>query len=282
MIEIGIKCGLDDFDEKKRCDSADFFEVIHGSQSDQRFARVSAEIRKMGKACFVHLPSKFSSKADRNQTLLNIASANSSVRFASREIIEKIIQETGVYSPAGWIIHAPTLQNFSTERGLFDRGSDEDLEVGLDWVKKLGKNILIENAPAAIDRGSLIYMIEPCPYELLTASNIPLVLDTAHLCTVKPDSVKFIETIRALLSNILYVHISTLKEKVLYDMHGNVFEATEPEYPSIDLINEILEMILKLSQSVSKTIYLVCEPNGNSEVHLRNYQILRDRIKMLK
>ncbi|MFA5793346.1 MAG: hypothetical protein WC897_05820 [Candidatus Gracilibacteria bacterium] len=280
MIEIGIKCSLDDFDAKKHGDGVDFFEVIQEVQYAQRFAGVSDEIRRMGRECFVHLPSEFSGKEGR--TLLNAASANSLIRDVSREIIERTVRETGASFPVGWIVHAPTKQNFATKRGLFDRGTDEDLEAGLDWVKRLGGNILVENVPAAICLDSRVYMTEPCSVEQLTASNVPLVLDTAHLYTAKSDPEEFIDTVRALLGNVLYLHVATLRENVPHDVHGSVFEATEPEYPSMKLIDEVLKMVLEISRDVSRTFRLVCEPKGNSGTHLRNYQMLRDRIERLK
>lgn len=282
MIELGIKCGLDDFDAKKHGDGVNFFEVIQGTQYDQRFAAVSDEIGRMGKNCFVHLPPEFTSRDGSNRTLLNIASANSSVRKVSREIIERVVEETGAHFPTGWILHAPTKQNFSTDNRLFDKGTDEDLEAGLDWVKKLGRNILVENVPTAIQWDSGIYMTEPCSVEQLIASNIPLVLDTAHLYTEKADPEEFINAFRTSISHVLYVHIATLRAKVPHDSHGSVFGAIEPEYPPLELIDEVLKMVLEVSQDVSRTIRLVCEPKGDSEAHLRNYRMLRERIERLK
>lgn len=282
MIEVGIKCGVSDFDNKKHCNSADFFEVIHGAEPDPRHRRVFDEINQMGKDYFVHLPSEFRAGSDRDQTSLNIASSNDAVRHASREIVERIIQDTSDYSPAGFVLHAPTRHNFSTKRGLFDQGSDEDFEAAMNWVRNLGKNILLENVPAAIQWGSRDYMTEPFSPDQLVASNIPLVLDTAHLFTESPNATDFITATRLLLRNVLYVHVATLREKTPHDMHGKIFAATEPEYPSIELLDDVLEMIFKISQSVPTTIRLVCEPSGNAEVHLKNHQILKDKIERLK
>lgn len=109
-----MKCGLLDYETKKTA-KPDFFEIVwENGRGIAGLGSVFEEIRNGGIEFFIHLPTVLP-EDDGSFRLLNVASFQDGVREKSRNAIESVLRDALPYRPSGFILHAPTANDFSTK-----------------------------------------------------------------------------------------------------------------------------------------------------------------------
>jgi len=269
----GMKASMADWREKSDADP-DFFELIL-QQTDEYGGSSLKALERTGVPWFGHLPTSFGGEDER--ILMNIASSDMAIREQSRSIINDLIRITSDNAnPAGWILHAPTSWNFSTKRSLFSKGGDGELRDAMDWVSSLHKKVFIENVPPAILWKGEIYFTDPFAFE----AEHPL-LDTGHLYAHTQSNTSFLTQILERVKKTTYWHLATLVKNQPYDVHGKIFAAKEQEYPDAHLLRKTLSAISNVQHESQRDMYIVCEPGGDTNLHVRNLQRLRKELNAL-
>lgn len=279
MINFGLKCTSWDFHEKK-ISNPDFFEIILSSVDlSADIIDIFHEIHEMHRRIYIHLPTSYED-LQRNRTLLNVASADLAVRKKSRFILEELIEKTKPYNISWYVVHSPTRYNFSIEKLLFTPAEDTDFIRDLAWFQQIDHRIMVENIPPAILFKNQTFWVLPFSAIQLREKGIPMVLDTGHLYSESWADEGYMRSIETLMDHISYAHIATLYENLPHDSHGRIFNANRKEFPSLSLIEETIKKLILSANKSWRNLFLVCEPGGNTDLHLDTLKIMREKYQI--
>lgn len=271
MINCGIKIGLKDYNSKIKS-KADFFEISYDRKyASSKYSEMIRSIKRLKKPFFFHLSTSFVKNGDT--FLLNYASKNIVIRNDSRAILSQEIRVLSKYHPKGFIVHSPTMFDFSKNRKIIGRMiSSRDCSIAFRWLKGLTNNVYVENSAEAISVNNRSYCTKPISNIKSKKYGIKCLLDTGHFYTtcliVKK---RFSSRIDAtFLNNFSYFHIATLNKKAFYDTHGGVFFPSSREFPSKNELKKVILEIKKNENVTGAEYYIVCEPSGGSKMHIDN------------
>ena len=268
MIRTGIKISTADWQAKIET-HPDFVEIVlkEGDLDTQR--DLISEMNGRDVPWFGHLPTTY--KDGDEVFLLNFASVNKDVRDKSRCVLTNLVEGLDKDAKSeGWIVHIPTAWNFSTKQKLFDRGEETKLHDALKWLSSQVHDVLIENAPPALKWGGNTYYTEPFDVQAKKP-----VLDTGHLYARTRSNDYFLDEFTSRLGVTDYFHLASLTSNEPYDSHGKLLAADQEEYPNIDLLRQVLSKVAHTAAESAREFYLVCEPCGDTDLHIENITKLR-------
>ena len=90
----------------------------------------------------------------------------------------------------------------------------------------------------------------------------------------------YLQSIEILLDHISYVHIATLCRNLPYDSHGKIFNANREEFPSLPLVESTITKLILSANRTKRDLFLVCEPGGDTALHIDTLKIMREKYQM--
>lgn len=275
MIFCGLKISHSDYKEKIQA-LPDFFEIIYRDDYKlNEYDKMMKEIIGLKKPFFFHLSTTFS--LDEDIYLLNVASPRKYIAKKSILTLEKEVENLNKFDPQGFIVHAPTRFDFSKNRGIIgEKIGEESFLTSLNFLKKLSPRIYIENTPEAILVSKKTYLLNPFDNITSRKHGLKGIFDTGHFFT---NCLKLNRTFECskIEDRYGYFHISTQQTKTMDDRHGKIFTASKKEFPSKQELVKLIKQIKK--KSIRKNYYIVCEPAGNSIIHLKNLNLLKNIVR---